>query len=126
MSTAIVGLGNIGSRLAKNLTAGGEKIIVAEKTLEKAEKLAKELGSNAQAMSVPEAIKKSDVVILAIYLDAIKQFVATYRDLLVGKVVVDPSNPIAPDGKGGFKKTIPRISRRVKLSLPFFLRARSL
>jgi len=107
MNTAIVGLGNIGSRLAKNLTAGGEKIIVAERTLEKADRFAKELGGNAQAMSVPEAIKKSDVVILAIYLDAIKQFVSTYRDLLVGKVVVDPSNPIAPDGKGGFEKTIP-------------------
>ena len=107
MSTAIVGLGNIGSRLAKNLTAGGEKIIVAERTLEKADRFAKELSGNAQAMSVPEAIKNSDVVILAIYLDAIKQFVATYRDLLVGKIVVDPSNPIAPDGKGGFKKTIP-------------------
>jgi 8-hydroxy-5-deazaflavin:NADPH oxidoreductase len=107
MNTAIVGLGNIGSRLAKNLTAGGEKIIVAERTLEKADRFAKELGGNAQAMSVPDAIKKSDVVILAIYLDAIKQFVSTYRDLLVGKIVVDPSNPIAPDGKGGFKKTIP-------------------
>src|SRR5215470_19640744 len=107
MNTAIVGLGNIGSRLAKNFTAGGEKITVAERTLEKADRFAKELGGNAQAMSVPEAIKKSDVVILAIYLDAIKQFVATYRDLLIGKIVVDPSNPIAPDGKGGFKKTIP-------------------
>ena len=107
MSTAIVGLGNIGSRLAKNLTTGGEKIIVAERTLEKADRFAKELGGNAQAMSVPDAIKKSDVVILAIYLDAIKQFVATYRDLLVGRIVVDPSNPIAPDGEGGFKKTIP-------------------
>ena len=107
MNTAIVGLGNIGSRLSKNLTAGGEKIIVAERTLEKAGRFAKELGANTQAMSVPAAITKSDVVILAIYLDAIKQFVATYRDLLVGKLVVDPSNPIAPDGKGGFKKTIP-------------------
>jgi len=107
MHTAIVGLGNIGSRLAKNLTAGGEKIIVAERTLEKADRFAKELGGNAQAMSVPDAIKKSDVVILAIYLDAIKQFVSTCRDLLVGKIVVDPSNPIAPDGEGGFKKTIP-------------------
>ena len=107
MSTVIVGLGNIGSRLAKNLTTGGEKIIVAERTLEKADRFAKELGGNAQAMSVPDAVKESDVVILAIYLDAIKEFVATYRDLLVGKIVVDPSNPIAPDGKGGFKKTIP-------------------
>ena len=24
-----------------------------------------------------------------------------------GKVVIDPSNPIGPDGKGGFKRTLP-------------------
>jgi 8-hydroxy-5-deazaflavin:NADPH oxidoreductase len=107
MGTAVVGLGNIGSRLAKNLTAGGQKIIVADKTLAKAEKLASELGSNAQAMPVAEAMAKADVVILAIYFDAIKQLIGTYRDALAGKIVVDPSNPIAPDGKGGFKKTIP-------------------
>jgi 8-hydroxy-5-deazaflavin:NADPH oxidoreductase len=51
MSTAIVGLGNIGSRLAKNLTTGGEKIIVAEKTLEKAEKLAKELAKPCRSQT---------------------------------------------------------------------------
>jgi predicted dinucleotide-binding enzyme len=44
---------------------------------------------------------------LAIYFDAIKDWVASYRDTLAGKVIVDPSNPLAPDGKGGFKKTIP-------------------
>jgi 8-hydroxy-5-deazaflavin:NADPH oxidoreductase len=31
----------------------------------------------------------------------------THCGALAGKIVVDPSNPIAPDGKGGFKKTIP-------------------
>ncbi len=107
MNTAVIGLGNIGSRLAKNLTAGGQKVIVADKTLAKAEKLASELGSNAQAMPVAEAIAEADLVILAIYFDAIKQPIATYRGALAGKIVVDPSNPIAPDGKGGFKKTIP-------------------
>jgi predicted dinucleotide-binding enzyme len=107
MNTAIVGLGNIGSRLAKNLSGGGEKIIVADKTLAKAQKLAGELGGNAEAMPVAEAIGKADVVVLAIYFDAIKQLVASYRGVLAGKIVVDPSNPIAPDGKGGFKKTIP-------------------
>jgi predicted dinucleotide-binding enzyme len=30
----------------------------------------------------------------------------TRRSLLEDKIVVDPSNPIAPDGRGGFKKTI--------------------
>lgn len=107
MSTAIIGLGNIGSRLAKNLTAGGEKIIVAAKTLTKAQELASELGSNAEAMPVADAIAKADVIILAIYFDAIKQLISTYQRALAGKIVVDPSNPIAPDGKGGFKKTIP-------------------
>jgi predicted dinucleotide-binding enzyme len=107
MDTAVVGLGNIGSRLAKNLTAGGQKIIVADRTLAKAEQLASELGSNAHAMPAEAAIAKADVVILAIYFNAIKQLVSTYRDALAGKMVVDPSNPIAPDGQGGFKKTIP-------------------
>jgi 8-hydroxy-5-deazaflavin:NADPH oxidoreductase len=107
MSTAIIGLGNIGTRVAKNLTAGGENIIVADKTLAKAETLAGELGSKAEAMPVADAIDKADVVICAIYFDAIKQLLAEYRGALAGKIVVDPSNPIAPDGKGGFKKTIP-------------------
>jgi predicted dinucleotide-binding enzyme len=107
MNIAIVGLGNIGARLAKNLSAGGQPIIVTERTLSKAEKLAGELGRNATAMSVPDAVRKADVVILAIYFDAIKQFIATYGEALKKKIVVDPSNPIAPDGKGGFKKTIP-------------------
>jgi 8-hydroxy-5-deazaflavin:NADPH oxidoreductase len=50
---------------------------------------------------------RADVVILAIYFDAIKQLIATYRGALAAKIIVDPSNPIAPDGKGGFNKTIP-------------------
>ncbi|MFD1556646.1 NADPH-dependent F420 reductase [Paraburkholderia silviterrae] len=107
MHTAIIGLGNIGSRLARNLINGGERIIVAAKTLETAQKMARELGSRAEAMTVEEAIAKADVVILAIYFDAIKQLLATHRDALAGKIIVDPSNPIAPDGKGGFRKTIP-------------------
>jgi 8-hydroxy-5-deazaflavin:NADPH oxidoreductase len=107
MNTAIIGLGNIGSQLAKNLTAGGENVIVADRTLAKAEKLATELGGKARPLPVADAISKSDVIILAIYFDAIKDLLATYRGALAGKVIVDPSNPIAPDGKGGFKKTIP-------------------
>ena len=33
MNTAIIGLGNIGSQLATNLTAGGQSVIVADRTL---------------------------------------------------------------------------------------------
>ena len=59
MNTAIIGLGNIGSQLAKNLTAGGENVIVADSTLAKAEKLASELGGKAKPMPVADAISKA-------------------------------------------------------------------
>ena len=107
MNTAIIGLGNIGARLARNLASGGQSIIVADRTLAKAETLAGELGGKAESMPVADAIGKADVVILAIRFDAIKEALTTYRAGLQGKIIVDPSNPITPDGKGGFRKTIP-------------------
>jgi len=107
MNTAVIGLGNIGSRLARNLTAGGQKVILADKTLAKAQKLAAELGCHAEALAVVDAIGKANVIVLAVYFAAIKDLIATHRGALAGKIIVDPSNPIAPDGKGGFRKTIP-------------------
>jgi predicted dinucleotide-binding enzyme len=106
MKTAIIGLGNIGSRVAKNLTAGGQTVIVSERNLDKAEKLAAELGNSALAMPIDDAVKAADVILLAIYFDAIKEFITAHRQMLTGKIVIDPSNPIAPDGKGGMKKII--------------------
>ena len=107
MNVAIIGLGNIGSALARNLAAGGQSIIVADNTLDKAEKLAGELGGKAEPLAVSDAIDAADVIILAIYFDAIKQMLETYRVNLSDRIIIDPSNPIAPDGKGGFTKTIP-------------------
>ena len=107
MKTAIIGVGNIGTQVAKNLVAGGQAVIIANRDLAKAQKLAGELGHKTKAMPIADAIKQADVIILAIYFDVMKELIATYHSALVGKIVVDPSNPIAPDGKGGFKKTIP-------------------
>ena len=107
MKTAVIGLGNIGSRVAKNLAAGGQSIIISERNLAKAQQLAGQLGGEAEVMPIDDAAKKADVIVLAISFDAIKEFIATHHGAVAGKVVVDPSNPIAPDGKGGFKKIIP-------------------
>jgi len=105
MHIAIVGLGNIGSRVATNLTAGAVNVVVSDRDLEKARQLAKKLGPNAVAMSIDAAMKQADVVILSIMFDVLKTFVVEHRADLAGKIVVDPSNPIAPEGKG-FKKII--------------------
>lgn len=107
MKVTIIGLGSIGSRLAANLVAGGQSVVISERNLAKAEALAAKLGPKAQVMPIDDAVKAADIVILAIWFEAIKDFVVAHRSALSGKIVVDPSNPIAPDGKGGFKKTIP-------------------
>jgi predicted dinucleotide-binding enzyme len=107
MKTAIIGLGNLGSRVATNLTAGGESIVVTERDLAKAQKFAGELGNRAEAMPIDKSIETADIIILAIWLDAIKELVTAHHAALAGKIIVDPSNPIALDGRGGFKKTIP-------------------
>lgn len=103
---AIIGLGNIGTAVATNLVKGNRSVIIADKTFEKATELAKKLGNLAQPATIADAIKQADIVVLAIYFDPIKAFFKTYATELEGKIIVDPSNPIAPDENGGFKKII--------------------
>lgn len=105
-TVAVIGLGNIGKAIATNLVKGNHPVILSSRDLEKAKSLADELGSLASVTETAQAIRKADVVIPAIYFDKIKEFVQTYAVELQGKVIVDVSNPIAPDGNGGFKKMI--------------------
>jgi 8-hydroxy-5-deazaflavin:NADPH oxidoreductase len=107
MKTAVIGLGSIGGVVANLLTQGGTDIIVASENLAKAEAFARKIGPRAKAQSVGEALKSADVIVMAVWFDVTKSLVTEYASVLGGKVLVDPSNPIAPDGKGGFKKTIP-------------------
>ena len=107
MKTAVIGLGNIGSRVAANLAAGGERVIVSQPNMAEARELARKLGERVDALPVEEALAQADVIVLAVWFDVMKEFVARYRNALVGKIVVDPSNPIAPNSKGGFDKILP-------------------
>jgi len=107
MKTAIIGLGNIGSRLATNLVKGGQQILIADHTYEKAESLAEKLGTLALPSYIEDVVEKADVIILTIWFSGIQEFFKTYDTQLAGKIIVDPSNPLGPDGQGGFKKIIP-------------------
>lgn len=108
MPTAIIGAGGIGTALATHLTEGGEAVVLAGSTPAQAERLAGKLGKPASsAADVAAAIERADTVIFAVWLDALEDLVRRNAARLAGKVVIDPSNPIAPDGKGGFKRTLP-------------------
>lgn len=103
---AVIGLGNIGTAVASNLVKGNRAVIVADRTIAKANALAKQLGTLVQPMEIPAAIKAADIVVLAIWFNASKEVLQQYATELEGKIIVDPSNPIAPDENGGFKKII--------------------
>jgi 8-hydroxy-5-deazaflavin:NADPH oxidoreductase len=107
MPTAIIGTGKIGSAVARHLAASGEQVIVTSRTAPDAEQLAARLGAGASAAAVTDAIERADAIVFAVWLDAIKELVTAHQGRLGGKVVIDPSNPIGPDGKGGFTRTLP-------------------
>lgn len=107
MTTAIVGVGNIGSAVARHLVAGGEPVILAARDGARAQALADELGPLARAAAAEEAISGADTVVLALWLDAMKDAVPQYAQVLKDKVVVDPSNPIGFDEKGQILRTLP-------------------
>ena len=107
MTTAIIGVGNIGSSVARHLVAGGEPVVLTAKDESRAQALAEELGPLARAASVEDAISGADTVLLAVWLDTMRELIPAYANLLTGKVVIDPSNPIGFDASGQMTRTLP-------------------
>jgi predicted dinucleotide-binding enzyme len=107
MTTAIIGVGKIGGAVAGDLVQGGERVVLAARDGGHAEALAKKLGDLAAAASVRDAIEAADVAVLAVWLDEGRELVPTVADLLDGKVVVDPSNPIGFGDDGKPVRTLP-------------------
>jgi predicted dinucleotide-binding enzyme len=105
-TVAIIGTGTIGSTLAANFAAGGQDFLLAGRDQDKTSKVASDVSGHAEVVSVDEAVDRADVIVVAVWLDDFKQFIARYGDRLAGKVIVDPSNPVGPDGAGGYRKVI--------------------
>src|SRR6476620_12264673 len=106
-TTAVVGVGNIGSTVARHLVAGGEQVVLAGTDRARTEALADELGPLARAASVEDAIAAADAVVFALWLDALQDVLPRQADGLEGRVVIDPSNPVGFDARGQPLRTLP-------------------
>jgi predicted dinucleotide-binding enzyme len=98
MNITILGAGNMGSALAKQLTRAGHTVRITARDLNKAKAVAA-ANPGTTAAAANEALAGSEVVILATgYADA----VPALRSLgsLDGKVVIDISNPLTADYSG--------------------------
>lgn len=95
MTTAIIGLGNMGSGLARRLAGTGDLVLATRDDVTSAA-LAAELG--AKSASIEAAIAAADIVILALpYASALE---LAQSGALKDKIVVDITNPIKPDFSG--------------------------
>lgn len=108
MSTAIIGIGNIGGTVARELAAGGEEVLLSATDHAAVEKLADEIGALATAAKDNrDAVQHADVVVLALWLDPMKGVIEEVADLLPGKLVIDPSNPVSYSADGTVSRTLP-------------------
>lgn len=103
---AIIGVGSIGSVLARQLVRGGEDVVLASADFQHAQAVAQEVG--ARATLAADAIASEDIVVFAVWFGVMKQLLVQHSAALPGKSVIDPSNPVALDDAGGFKKIIPQ------------------
>jgi predicted dinucleotide-binding enzyme len=106
VTTAIIGVGNLGGTVARHLVAGDEPVVLAAADEAYAKALADELGPNASAASVEDAIAGADTVVLATWLDQTRELVPPRAELLENKIVIDPSNPIGFED-GQMIRTLP-------------------
>jgi len=106
LTTAIIGVGNLGGTVARHLVNGGETVVLAAADEAHAKTLADELGPNASAASVEDAITSADAVVIAIWVEQSRELVPGQARRLEHKVVLDPSNPIGFEN-GQMIRTLP-------------------
>lgn len=106
--TAVIGLGNMGKIIALNLIKNNQVVIVASRAIDDAISfsLRSEAHNLAVAREILEAIHEAEIIIPAIWFTGYKDFFAEYGSLLKNKIIIDISNPVIPDGRGGLKRVL--------------------
>jgi 8-hydroxy-5-deazaflavin:NADPH oxidoreductase len=95
MDITIIGTGNMSRGIATRALAGGHTVTLLGTEAGKAQQLAGELSGDVRAGSVGDPLA-GDVVVLAVWYQAIDDVLGRYGDQLAGKVVVDITNPVDP------------------------------
>jgi len=98
MKLAIIGAGNVGRRLAKLFAIAGHDILIGSRDLERAQAIASTLGEAATGMTYADAAASANAVFLTTpWAKEVTLNVARELGDLSGKIVVDCTNPLAPD-----------------------------
>ena len=94
----IIGTGRMGVRLAKAFADKGHRVILGSRDVERARKIASELGrKNISAGSYEESLNSPWVLPAIFTRDGLLDILEPYRDLLDGKFFIDITNPFNED-----------------------------
>lgn len=97
MSTiSIIGAGGMATAISGRIAKAGHTLEVINRDPAKAQALADKLASGATTGTYGAA-PKGDIVILAVPYTGAASVVADYGNALDGKVIIDITNPVAPD-----------------------------
>src|SRR3990172_1103355 len=94
LKIGIIGSGRIGGTLGALWLKAAHEIMFSSLDLEHDKALAARLGGKARAGTPKEAAAFGEVLLIAVPYSALPQVGRDLGDLLKGKVVLDPSNPI--------------------------------
>src|SRR4051794_35375625 len=96
MDITIIGTGNMARGIATRALAGGHAVTLLGTEARKAQALAGELPGDVREGAVGDPLE-GDVVVLAVWYQALDDVLGRYGDQLAGKVVVDITNPVDPE-----------------------------
>jgi 8-hydroxy-5-deazaflavin:NADPH oxidoreductase len=98
MKIAVIGTGNVGTRLGKLFTLAHHQVTMGSRNQQRAEEVAAAMGADVQGKTYRYAARDAEIVVIAIPWseDAVKKAVQELGDL-IAKIVIDCTNPLAPD-----------------------------
>src|SRR5476649_2646234 len=96
---SIIGAGGMATAIAGRAIAAGHAVEVIVRDQSKAQTFADKLGAGVSAGTYGAA-PKGDIVILAVPYGSAASVVADFGAALGGKVIIDITNPVAPDLSG--------------------------
>ena len=92
---AMIGAGDMGSALGRLWAAAGHHVIYATRHPDELDDVVALTGHGAEAASVGEAVRRADIITLAVPYHAEPSIAGKYGDLMKGKVMVNVDNALA-------------------------------
>jgi 8-hydroxy-5-deazaflavin:NADPH oxidoreductase len=101
------GTGPQGLGLARRLALAGTRVIIGSRSIDRAAEAAAGLPGDVTGLDNAACARACDIAIVAVPYDGHASLLASLREELAGKVVIDCVNPLGFDGKGAFALQVP-------------------